>query len=144
MLGCLPYRDRIPQGLGTRFAPASNCLVTNDNAAFEQPLVDVAQPQLKLIALAHGTTDDDHGKAMAVIKAIRKFASRDALRPRQQRDIAEASVGKPIWQNHHCAYFSHASVTWISVIQTIDFVVDTEMPHSASRNAQYSHPLSIP
>ncbi|MBB5429667.1 hypothetical protein HDG40_007865 [Paraburkholderia sp. JPY158] len=104
MLGCLPYRDRIPQGLGTRFAPASNCLVTNDNAAFEQPLVDVAQPQLKLIALAHGTTDDDH----------------------------------------HCAYFSHASVTWISVIQTIDFVVDTEMPHSASRNAQYSHPLSIP
>ncbi|MGF6292932.1 hypothetical protein QFZ98_004793 [Paraburkholderia youngii] len=118
--------------------------MTNDNAAFEQPLVDVAQPQLKPIALAHGTTDDDHGKAMAVIKAMELCIAGCRPWPRQQRDIAEASVGKPIWQNHHCAYFSHASVTWISVIQTIDFVVDTEMPHSASRNAQYSHPLSIP
>jgi hypothetical protein len=50
--------------------PAPDRLIAHDHAAFEEQLLDVTKAELKPEILAHGATDDDCRKAMAVIDAM--------------------------------------------------------------------------
>jgi len=69
-------------------APAPNRFITDDNAALEQQLLDVAQAQLKPEILAHCITDYRNPKPVIMIGRFRIFFIAQSYATARQRDNA--------------------------------------------------------
>jgi hypothetical protein len=79
----------ISQSLAKLVAPASDCVIRDHDATLEQQFLDVAQAQVEPEVPANGATDDDSGKAVAVIRRFHLFHCFILPPPLQQPDSAD-------------------------------------------------------